>query len=377
VSREAYGMHTVVYDHQAFTMQRYGGISRYFVELARALNRVHGFSSSIAAPLHQNEYLRHSGLRGPHCFAGASFRGADRMRALVNRRMLPLVLNLLGADLVHATYYWPTTRRRGNPLVLTVYDMIHELMPGTDHMTAGLKRRAVEEADHVLCISTQTQSDLVRILGVAPAKTSVTHLAHSMPVVRPEELGASGLGERPFILYVGLRGGYKNFGSLLLAFASSAVLKHDFDILCFGGGSLSAAERDTARAIGLNDKQLRHVSGDDSALAQAYTQAQAFVYPSLYEGFGIPPLEAMARGCPVICSDRSSIPEVVGDAAELFDPTDEESIRRSLEAVCLDPVRQKNLRQAGLQRQALYSWERCARETGQVYRRVLAGHSPN
>lgn len=362
----------IIFDYQAFGVQRHGGVSRYFVELARALNRVPGFSSSIAAPLHQNEYLRHSGLPGPHYFAGAGFRGADRMRALVNRSLLPLAVKLLGADLVHATYYWPTTRRRGSPLVLTVYDMIHELMPGTDHMTAALKRRAVEAADHVLCISTQTQTDLVRILGVAPAKTSVTHLAHSMPVARPDELKASGRVERPFILYVGQREGYKNFGSFLRAFGSSAVLKQEFDILCFGGGSHSAAERDVARAMGLRDDQLRYRSGDDYALAQAYTQAFAFVYPSLYEGFGIPPLEAMARGCPVICSDRSSIPEVVGDAAELFDPTDEESIRKSLEAVCLDPVRQTNLRNAGLQRQALFSWERCARETAQVYERVLA-----
>jgi glycosyltransferase involved in cell wall biosynthesis len=362
----------VVFDHQIFEGQRYGGISRYFVELAGALNRTPGIKASVAAPLHQNEYLRQSGLPGSHHFAGASFRGAARMRSLVNRGLLPLTLKRLGADLVHATYYGPATRRRGSPLVLTVYDMIHELMPDTDDVTAKLKRQAVEAADHVLCISEQTQSDLLRILGIPVAKTSVTYLAHSMPIVRPNELGVPRQGKRPFVLYVGLRDGYKNFGSFLRAFALSSALKLEFDILCFGGGSLSTSEREVARTLGLKDEQLHYRSGDDSALAQAYSEALAFVYPSLYEGFGIPPLEAMARGCPVICSDSSSIPEVVGDAAELFDPTEEESIRKSLEAVCLDPLRQSNLRQAGLRRQALFSWDRCASETGQVYRRLLA-----
>lgn len=362
----------IVLDPQIFEGQRYGGISRYFVEMARAMNRMQGMRCSVAAPLHQNAYLRDSTLPGPHLFAGAGFRGAARIRTVVNRSLLPAALRLLDADLVHATYYGPAVRRRGRPLVLTVYDMIHELMPQIDEGTAALKRRAVDAADHVLCISRQTQNDLVRLLGVPLAKTSVTHLAHAMPVVQPDQAERARNQGRPYLLYVGLRDDYKNFAALLRAFGASASLKQEFDLLCFGGGNLSADELQTARALGLRDGQLRHRAGDDDALAQAYSQALAFVYPSLYEGFGIPPLEAMARGCPVICSDCSSIPEVVGDAAEQFDPTDEESIRKSLEAVCLDPARQTSLRLAGLRRQALFSWERCARETGQVYQRVLS-----
>lgn len=109
-------MHSAVYEHQAFTMQCYCGISRYLVGLVCALNRLPGFSSSIVAPLHLNYYLSRSGLPSPHCFAGASFRAAERRRALANRSLFPLAVKLLVADLAHATHYWPTTRRLGSPL---------------------------------------------------------------------------------------------------------------------------------------------------------------------------------------------------------------------------------------------------------------------
>lgn len=362
----------VVFDHQIFEEQRYGGISRYFVELARELNDIPGVVASVAAPLHINEYLRSGALPGPHWFSAASFRGAARIRSVANRLAAPLSLRRLNADLVHATYFRQAVRRHGHPLVLTVYDMIHELMPDTDNVTAAAKQRAVNAADHVFCISAQTRSDLIRLLNVPEAKTSVTYLAHSMPVVDTDALVHDVTSQRPYVLYVGFRHAYKNFERFLRAFASSQALRRELDVLCFGGGEISSAEKALAQSLGLRGMQLQYRSGDDRALADAYTRALAFVYPSLYEGFGIPPLEAMARGCPVICSNISSIPEVVGDAAQLFDPTDSESIKHALETVCLDAGRRAHLRTAGLMRQAQFSWKRCAQETARVYTHLLA-----
>ena len=357
----------VIFDHQIFEDQRYGGISRYFVELARELNLVPGCQAAVAAASHFNEYLRTSALPGFHHYSPARFRGAARLRAAANRWTAPALARLLGAEVVHATYFRPAARRAGRPLVLTVYDMIHEVFPGTDDFTAGMKRRAVAAADHVICISHQTRSDLIRLLGVPEEKTSVTHLSHSIPVLHAASSSNLANAERPYLLYVGFRFGYKNFEGFLHAFAASSRLRQEFDIMCFGGGPFTPPELALADTLGLRDAQLRHAAGDDESLARAYTEAHAFVYPSAYEGFGIPPLEAMARGCAVICSDSSSIPEVVGSAAELFDPNDRESMLNALEAVCFDPSRRAQLRAAGLRRQAMFTWRRCAEETARIY----------
>jgi glycosyltransferase involved in cell wall biosynthesis len=361
----------VIFDHQVFEDQRYGGISRYFVELAGELNLQPRCRAAVAASSHLNEYLRASALPGFHHYSTARFRGAARLRAAANRWAAPVLARLLGADIVHATYFRPAARRPGRPLVLTVYDMIHEIFPGTDDLTSGLKRRAVQAADHVICISHHTRSDLIRLLGIAESKTSVTHLSHSLPVIDTDSLLETDKTHRPYLLYVGFRFGYKNFEGFLRSFAASTRLRQEFDIVCFGGGPFSSQELALASALGLSEAQLRHATGGDGALARAYTEAHAFVYPSVYEGFGIPPLEAMARGCAVVCSQSSSIPEVVGAAAALFDPNNRDSMLYALEAVCLDTSRRAQLRRAGLRQQEMFTWRRCAEETVRIYTSLM------
>jgi glycosyltransferase involved in cell wall biosynthesis len=124
--------------------------------------------------------------------------------------------------------------------------------------------------------------------------------------------------------------------------------------------------------MGLSDQDIVHLTADsDASLAALYIGATAFVYPSLYEGFGIPVLEAMTLGCPVLCSDSSSLPEVAGDAAEYFDPARTDSLRAALESVVGSATRRAELASRGRARAALFSWERCARETLAVYRSVV------
>ncbi|MDP9052031.1 MAG: glycosyltransferase family 4 protein, partial [Acidobacteriota bacterium] len=177
---------------------------------------------------------------------------------------------------------------------------------------------------------------------------------------------------RPFLLYVGSRLTYKNFERLLEAFAASPLLKNDFDLVCFGGGAFTSKEISLFQQLGLSDECCCQVSGDDATLAALYGSARAFVYPSLYEGFGIPPLEAMSFNCPVVCSGLSSIPEVVGNAAEMFDPYDPESIQKAIERVATDEVLRETLVSRGRERVKQFSWERCAKETLDVYSRVLS-----
>ena len=255
--------------------------------------------------------------------------------------------------------------------MLTVFDLVHEKFTGQYSRfdpTSAEKAAAVARADHIICISKNTQRDLVELLAVPMEKTSVVYLGSSALKVNRE--GTLPRNDRPFLLYVGVRGGYKNFKRLVAAFASSALLKRDFDLVCFGGGALSGEERRHAKELGISEGRLRHVSGGDDVMAQLYATAAAFVYPSVYEGFGIPPLEAMSVGCPVICSNSSSLPEVVGDAAELFDPLDEEQLRNAMERVVTSEGLRQELIARGRRRCAAFSWEGCAQETLSIYRKL-------
>jgi glycosyltransferase involved in cell wall biosynthesis len=300
-----------------------------------------------------------------------------KLARLVGRGLERRVARRAAPDIVHATYYDPSPlyTPRAMPRarrVLTVYDMIHERYPQAfpaGDGTAAAKRRAVAEADHVLCISESTRRDLIDMLGVPEAKTSVTYLAATRPGAGAAPAGPAPVLP-PYLLYVGDRRAYKNFCGLVQALGLSPALR-ELALVCFGGGPLGAAEWAQIDGAGLARDRVHALQGDDARLAQLYAGARCFVYPSLYEGFGIPPLEAMHCDCAVACSNTSSLPEVVGDAAESFDPHQPEAIAQALERVALSESRRQALVAAGRARAAQFSWARCAADTAAVYRRTL------
>lgn len=364
----------IAFDHQIFSVQRFGGVSRYFFELANQLAAIGPeVNCQINCPLYVNNYLRHSrqelqinGIPMPRNVRGSSFYRA------INSLMSPVIFYGSRPDIVHETYYAPkSVAPASSRIVVTVYDMIHELYP--DYMseqdrTAKYKKIAVERADHVICISENTRQDLIHFLGVDHEKISVVHLGFSLTKSSISSLPAK---NRPFILYVGARGGYKNFEGLLAAYASHADLLNNYNLVLFGGGSLNTNEVDRIQSMHIPLVQVRQVSGDDGVLAALYKQADMFVYPSLYEGFGIPPLEAMSFDCPVACSNTSSIPEVVGDAAIQFNPLDTDSIADALLSLSLDSALRANLIDLGRIRLEKFSWEKCATQTLDVYKTLL------
>ena len=328
----------------------------------------------IIAPLHFNKHLPVVpdsvtwGVRVPR--VPKTFRLVRAMSEVLAHQ----AMKIFRPDVVHHTYYSRNAfAPEGARRVITVYDMVSERFPaefGGSQFT-DTKKIAVASADHVLCISESTRRDLIELFGVAAEQTSVVYLGYD-DLVPPAETGERKQdGFRPYLLYVGSRGGYKNFGALMRAFASSTYLKSVCSVICFGGGAFIPDERALFQQLQLSDVHVRQISGDDNVLASLYKGAVAFVYPSLYEGFGIPPLEAMSLGCPVICSNTSSIPEVVGDAGEYFDPADIESMRVAIEAVLQSTVRTKELVAKGHARRSLFSWQRCASETLDVYRSNL------
>jgi glycosyltransferase involved in cell wall biosynthesis len=259
----------------------------------------------------------------------------------------------------------------GVPTVITVYDMIHEIYPellAKGDRTSELKRIAVERADHVICISDSTRNDLIRLFNVPEQKTTTVYLAADVsPTPRDDAARATAEHPRPYLLYVGMRGGHKNFSGLVDAVAGSPRLRSDFDVVAFGGGDFSDAERSAIDGASLSADRVHHVSGDDAVLNALYANAGAFVYPSLYEGFGLPPLEAMTYNCPVVSSNTSSMPEVIGDAGEYFPPTDIGAMSRAIESVVYSEDRRRDLVAKGRDRLREFSWEKCAAQTLAVY----------
>lgn len=366
----------IIYDYQVFDIQAYGGISRYCYELAANISFMPGVEVEVFAPLYQNSYLidapasmHVSGYLMP------SFRGARRLARAVNRSLGNLLIPQRTANIYHETYFQakaPTPR--GAKTVLTVYDMVHELFPDEvpEDGTRAAKRAAVARADHIICISENTKRDLIRILGIEERKVSVVLLGIGELTPSTSEIPLNRvLGASPYVLYVGQRDGYKNFDRLLEVFAETAALRNGFRIVCFGGGSFSEVERKKLRAAGLDQHAAIQLGGGDELLWRAYANAAVFVYPSLYEGFGIPPLEAMRAGCPVVSSQSSSLPEVVGDAALLFDPLDASDLAKKMQSAVNDLALRQALVEKGLRRVRSFSWKKTAVETLEIYRQLV------
>ena len=332
----------------------------------------------VFAGLYINEYVKQlpvkRGIKVPQ------WKNTGFIRRRLNAFSQKLVL--LGSDeetIVHQTYYYPFVPPGKSKYVITVYDMIHELFSdkfSPRNMESQWKRQCCDRADKIISISNSTKTDLVNLFGVDPEKIEVIHLASSL-----EDSSAS-IGEiqfaeaidsaasRPYILYVGLRNGHKNFTGLVRAFSWSRTLRNDFHLLCFGGSPFNETEKKLFKELGVSNL-VHYLNGSDALLANCYKEASAFVYPSLYEGFGIPPLEAMNMSCPVICSNTSSIPEVVGDAGIFFNPNDISSIQTALEDTLYNGELLEVLKVRGLLRKSLFSWRKCVDETVALYQSIL------
>lgn len=364
----------IIFDYQIFILQQEGGISRYFLKLCQMLPEfADAVKATVVAPYFVSPLLESAREFGQAAVIGRkipSFSGKHRFLPVINRVASRPVWRTLQPDLIHETYYSGRTVSYDCPRILTVFDMIHERFPGhfsgPDLQIPQCKAQAISRADHVIAISNSTRADLIELLQVAPEKITVIPLASSL--AKPPS-GRDKMNDgRPYLLYVGLRGRVKNFITLLEAYGHSIVLSSDFDLLCAGGGAFSPAERNALREYGLMEK-VRQLDADDTLLAALYANAALFVYPSLYEGFGLPLLEAMRCGCPVACSDAGSMPEVAGEAALFFDPHRADEIQSVLESIVLSEYLSDTLRLRGYEQEKKFSWDKSVRQTAALYRR--------
>ena len=270
----------------------------------------------------------------------------------------------------HPTYYDPYfldyVKR---PYVITVHDMIHERFPEMypqQDRTSEFKRMSVMNADRIIAISQWTKKDIMDIYGIQEEKIDVVYHGHSIDASYEEPV--SGLPEK-YMLYVGHRGAYKNFDKFALAFSNIHSEFPDIELVCTGGG-FSHVEMQFLSDLKI-DKCTYHYFVTEPQLTYLYNHALCFVFPSLYEGFGLPILEAYACDCPLVLSNTSCFPEVARDGGLYFDPYDVDSIADALRKVVTDSGLRNKMVEKGRDILSNYSWDKMAYETVKVYEKLM------
>lgn len=267
---------------------------------------------------------------------------------------------------------------RHTRLVVTIHDLGYLHFPEAHTRVQRLQLRlttawSTRVADRVIAISQATKDDLVRLAGVPATKISVVHHGVATRFVQPaptveraslDHTLSSQLGQHPYVLYVGTIQPRKNLARLIEAFAQATEAASDWRLVLVGKpGWLSGPIVQHAEALGLAERVIFTGYLPDAVLPALMAGASAFVFPSLYEGFGLPVLEAMAAGIPVLTSNTSSLPEVAGDAALLVDPQDTQAIASGIRRLTSDAELRTELRRRGLIQAASFTWERCAAQT--------------
>lgn len=354
------------FDDQVFVLQRHGGISRYYTELLREFEQDPGLGVRASTPFRYvvtQHLLDHDPRRFAHPQLPPRLDRAAVLHALNTARFARA--QLLTRQLVHHTYYLPIgLRTPAAGRVCTVYDMIPEHFPelhphGNPHRA---KDAYVAACDAVLCISQSTKDDVLRHYGELDKPVVVTPLG-----VAPRYFDARAAEpDRPYVLFVGQRSGYKNFDVLLRALAS---LRRDVRLLCVGGPPFSDDETARIAELGLDGSVERREVGD-AELPDVYASAVALVFPSRYEGFGLPTVEAFAAGCPVVLAEMPCSVEVGGDAAQFFAPDADDELAAILAELIADPGACDKWRDAGRRRARDFTWRRTAELTADVYREV-------
>lgn len=358
----------ILLEGEIFSRQKYGGISRYFAEMTRIFTSA-GHQVVNLCPLIVNRYLEPHpnlttwGIRVPVMPRSNRLRVA--LSSVVAKR-----IPFESGDVLHETYYGLAPKRKKVPVVSTVYDMIYELSGdrfGDHEAMVKAKLHSLEGAERIICISDWVRNDLARVYPQFAEKAVTIHLG-SKPLPNPIRPSAS-LPKAEFLLYVGLRNGYKNFSCLVSALGILKARRQEIPLVSFGGPAFNGEEKAMFSKYHLCEKDVYHVTGGDAELGWLYRNALAFVYPSKHEGFGIPLLEAMSQECPLVCSSASCIPEIAQSAGIYFDPSSSEDLAdKIVEVQDWSVDRRTSWIQSAFEHGRTFTWEACAAKTLALYR---------
>jgi mannosyltransferase len=345
---------SLLIDGIIFSLQRHGGISVYFRELLLRLKR-----DAVPTLLTIDGAMKQEPLQGNHTLTVLARPGRllERGRHCLSPPVGP-------GTVFHSSYY-RLPSLRALPTVVTVHDFAHErTVEGPRRwLHSAQKRAAIREAQAVVCISRATRADLQELVGERPGQQ--VHVIHNGVSDAFHPLASTPV-QRPFILFVGERSGYKNFGLALKAlhFLPEVTLR------CVGGGPFQSS--DLAGASSATRQRITHEGFiSDAQLNELYNQALCLVYPSRYEGFGIPVVEAMRAGCPVVATDCRAVVEVGGDALTVSDD-EPRQLAAAIERVAAGAYR-ADVISRGKAVAARYSWEANYQAMREVYRALSNG----
>jgi glycosyltransferase involved in cell wall biosynthesis len=355
-----------------FSLQKYGGITKYFCELIKNLPNECKFELSVLFSENQHlkdDYQFFKKLYIPIPKAESRIKGHLKINSYrINNLYSRKVISSNNYDLFHPTYYNPYfLRSLKKPYIITVHDLIEFKFQEQykDNSLIPDMKKIIQNAARIISISENTKKDLIELLKIQPGKIDVIHHGFNKTVNKKNE---NRFGR--YLLFVGSRRGYKNFSNLITSFAS--IIKNDQELKLICTGMPFTKEEinelkeknllEKVIVIGVNEKELNNL----------YSHALAFVYPSLYEGFGMPILEAFSNNCPVCLSNTSSLPEVAGNAGSYFDGIDHESITKAIEKTIYDPLASAKMIAAGNERLKNFSWQKCAQQTAISYQSALS-----
>lgn len=364
----------VLYDHQIFTSQQYGGISRYFYELIKELDLINEMDIKTSLLFSNNHYIADAKIiKNIKFLPNKEFRGKQKLLSQFNKILSIYQLKKQKFDIFHPTYYNPYFLKNiGNrPFVITVHDMIHEKFPNEfskRDKTSEQKSLLVNKASKIIAVSENTKRDLVEIFGTPESKIEIVYHGGSMVdnnnVILDFDLPPK------YILFVGGRAIYKNFNRFINSISNLLNEDKELSVVCVGGGKFKAEELKLFDLINIKNQLLQY-NLDDEKLSLFYKKALLFVFPSLYEGFGIPILEAFSCKCPLVCSNTSSLPEVAENGAVYFNPYDRDSIYEAVKQVLENTEIRKLIVENGTKRIKQFSWKKTAVETKRIYQGLI------
>jgi glycosyltransferase involved in cell wall biosynthesis len=367
------------FDHQIFSLQRFGGATRYFMNLANSLLAEPETRVQIQLGLYDKSFILES--------LYPSIRGISGSDLMPRHGIVRFVANEIFAHwyrftphkwrsklVHHCTYIYPVHLNQKTPLIVTHHDCTLEKFKEQfrrAELTIKVKRKIYQQANQIIAISNHSKNDLIDYYGIPENKIHVVY--HGIEPSLPRELCSSpfSMEPSPYILYVGARTPYKNFNGLMKAFSTSKA-KSDFTLVAAGGGSFTDSETALMEKLGIRTTVLGFPAVSQPELAWLYYNAHGMVYPSTYEGFGFPPLEAMSMGCPTLASNSSCLPEILGDGPLYFESGSDDDLAGQLDSLCYDQSLRDSLVQRGKQVVKRYTWAETANKTHAVYKAALA-----